>query len=99
MIDVASQTIFFVARTKEGDQFVQRLHALDIATGLSKPGSPVIIRARFPRRGKDSADGKLKFDPRIHNQRAALLLSHGLVYVAWAAHCELGAVSRMAARL
>ena len=39
-IDQASQTIYFVTRTKENGTFVQRLHALDIATGAEKLGGP-----------------------------------------------------------
>ena len=34
--------------------------------------------------------GAAQFDPRLNNQRSALLLSGGKVYVAWASHCDAG---------
>jgi hypothetical protein len=90
VINSGRQTIYFVARTKEGDQFVQRLHALDIATGVPRPNSPVVIKASAQGTGKGSSNGELRFDPEIHNQRAALLLANGIVYIGWASHCDTG---------
>ena len=76
VIDPAAGTLFVVALTHEGDVFVQRLHALDIATGAERPNSPVVI----------TADG---FDPIFENQRPALLLSRGSVYVGYSSHCDV----------
>ena len=90
VIDEATRTIYVVARTKERDRFVQRLHALDIASGARRPGSPVVIEATVPGTGEGSVNGLLSFDPRIQNQRAALTLANGTIYVAWASHCETG---------
>jgi hypothetical protein len=90
VIHAARKTIFFVARTKEGENFVQRLHALDIATGVPRSNSPVIIEARAAGSGTGSSNGVLHFDPTIHNQRAALLLANGIVYIAWGSHCDTG---------
>jgi hypothetical protein len=90
VIHAGRQTIYLVARTKEGNEFVQRLHALDIATGAPRPNSPVVIKASVPGSGSGSSDGELQFDPKIHNQRAALLLANGIVYIAWASHCDTG---------
>jgi hypothetical protein len=59
------------------------LHALDITTGAEKFGGPVAITATAPGTGVGSANGMLTFDPKIQNQRAALLLQNGLVYIAW----------------
>lgn len=70
--------------------FHQYLHAIDIVTGKEKPGSPVEIRAQVPGTGAGSVKGVLAFNPRIHNQRAALLLHQGVVYVCWAGHCDTG---------
>src|SRR5262249_28090748 len=46
-IDLTSNTMYLVARTKETSgstvQYFQRLHALDITTGAEKFGGPVVI--------------------------------------------------------
>lgn len=89
-IDTSSGTLYVVAKTKERGQFVQRLHALDIATGAEKFGGPVIIRARVKGTGDGSVNGFVAFDPLRHSQRPGLLLQNGTVYVAWAAHCDIG---------
>jgi len=54
---------------------MQRLHALDLATGADVAHSPVTI----------AAPG---FDALMQNQRPALLLSKGTVYVGYASHCD-----------
>ncbi|HTQ31454.1 MAG TPA: c-type cytochrome [Opitutaceae bacterium] len=77
VIDPGTGTLFVVALTHEGDGFVQRLHALDLATGADRPGSPVVI----------TAEG---FDPILENQRPALLLAHGSLYVGYSSHCDVG---------
>jgi hypothetical protein len=76
-IDPGSRTLYVVALTHEGGGFVQRLHALDVATGADRPGSPAVI----------AADG---FDPILENQRPALLLSRGSLYVGYSSHCDAG---------
>ncbi|GGG87929.1 hypothetical protein [Edaphobacter dinghuensis] len=75
VIDRQSGTFYVVALTRVGGGFMQRLHALDIATGADMPDSPVTITAK-------------DFDPLMENQRPALLLSHGVVYVGYASHCD-----------
>ncbi|MGH9573097.1 MAG: LamG-like jellyroll fold domain-containing protein [Candidatus Acidiferrales bacterium] len=86
VIDPSTETLYVVAKTKEGSSYVQRLHALDIATGAEKFGGPVVIQATVSGSGDGSHGGQLTFDPLKENQRAALLLTSGVVYVAWAAH-------------
>jgi hypothetical protein len=85
-IDRASGTLYVVAKTKEGVNYVQRLHALDITTGVEKFGGPVVIQASVSGSGEGSQGGQLSFDPLRENQRPALLLSNGNVYIGWAAH-------------
>jgi hypothetical protein len=77
VIDAGSGTLYVVALTKTAAGFVQRLHALDISTGADLPESPIVI----------SADG---FNPLFQNQRPALLLLNGVVYVGYASHCDKG---------
>jgi outer membrane protein assembly factor BamB len=75
VIDRARNTLYVVALSEAGGTFTQRLHALDLATGADLPASPARIEAK-------------DFDPLMQNQRPALLLSHGQVYVSYASHCD-----------
>jgi hypothetical protein len=90
VIDPASGTLYVVVRTKEfGTTFVQRLHALDVATGAERPNSPVIIFATFPGGGAGSTNGiTVPFDAQHQNQRPGLTLANGVVYVTWSSHCD-----------
>lgn len=91
VIDAVSQTLYVVARTKENGTFVQRLHALDSTTGAERSGSPVLIQATMPGTGDGhDAQNNLSFNARTENQRPALLLLNGVVYIAWASHCDQG---------
>lgn len=90
VIDPVSGTIYLVARTLEnGTTFVQRLHALDIATGLDRI-SPTVITATCAGTGAGSVGGVLTFDPQRANQRPGLTLVNGVVYIAWSSHCDWG---------
>jgi hypothetical protein len=86
VIDQATNTLYAVAKTKEGGNYVQRLHALDITTGAEKFGGPVVIQASVPGSGTGAQGGQVPFNALRENQRPALLLSNGVVYMAWAAH-------------
>jgi hypothetical protein len=89
VIDPVAGTMFVVARTKEfGANYVERLHALDVSTGAERGNSPVIITATCPGNGTGSISGVLTFDPYKENQRSALALVNGLVYIGWASHCD-----------
>lgn len=90
VIDPASGTLYVVAMTEEGfgDHYVHRLHALDVATGLEKPGSPVEIQASVP--GHGDGDASVQFKPWLYKERAGLLLLNGVVYTAWSSHCDSG---------
>jgi hypothetical protein len=88
VIDTSTNTIYVVARTKEIQNgqttFYQRLHALDLVTGQDKMPPTTITT---PSNGNF---GAAQFDPLLNNQRSALLLAKGQVYVAWASHCDWG---------
>ena len=81
VIDKARNVLYVVALTQTGASngtganFTQRLHKLDLATGADLPESPVVIRAQ-------------DFNPLMQNQRPALLLANGMVYVGYASHCD-----------
>jgi PQQ-like domain len=88
VIDTSGGTIYVIARTKESGKFFQRLHALDITSGAEKFGGPIVIQASVSGTGKGSVKGTLSFNALIENQRSALLLQNGLVYVAWGSLCD-----------
>ena len=85
VIDPTTGTIYVDAATKEVSggttTYVTRLHALDITTGAEKFGGPVTIQASVPGTGMGSQGGTLSFVPLRQNQRTALLLSNGVVYL------------------
>jgi len=95
VIDLATNQIYIVAATKEivngTTTFYQRMHVLDIATGVEKMLGPAFgapIMAKVPGTGSGSVDGYISFDPKQELQRTALTLANGNVYVAWAALCD-----------
>lgn len=92
VIDLTSGTLYVVAKTKERGtgNFVQRLHALDLATGAEKLGGPVVITASVPGGGDGSVGGMIAFDPLRQHQRSSLALVNGVVYISSAAHCDIG---------
>jgi outer membrane protein assembly factor BamB len=82
VIDLSTGTLYFVERNKNTDNtYHQYLRAVDLTTGIDKFGGPQEIIATY--RG-------LAFDPKIQNQRAALTLVNGTVYIPWASHNDLG---------
>jgi hypothetical protein len=89
VIDPTSGTLYVVARTKENGTFVQRLHALDVASGAEKFGGPVTIQATVSGTGSGSVGGLLSFNPQLEGQRAALLEQNGLIYIGWASLCDI----------
>ena len=82
-------TMYLVAMSKDsGGAYHQRLHALDIASGEEEFGGPVEIAAVFPGGGDNSSNGVIHFDPRMYKERAALVISNGVVYTSWTSHCD-----------
>ncbi len=90
VIDGASGTLYFVTRTVEAGSTVQRLHAVDITTGEERASSPQVITMSVPGTGVGQAGGTVSFNPVTANQRPALALSQGVVYVAWSSYCDTG---------
>lgn len=91
VIDSVSQTIYFVARSTNGSgRFVQFMHAVNLLNGSEQPGSPVEITATIAGSGDGSINNLLSFDAQKQNQRQALTLSNGIVYVSFSSHCDWG---------
>jgi hypothetical protein len=86
VIDIAAGTLYCVAKTKEGGSYLQRLHALDIASGQEKLGGPVVIDGSVPGTGDGSVTGNIRFDPLKHLNRPGLLLLNGYIYMAFGSH-------------
>ncbi|MBV8892492.1 MAG: choice-of-anchor D domain-containing protein, partial [Acidobacteria bacterium] len=84
VIDLNTGTLYCVAYTSEVGNPIYRLHALDITTGQEKPGSPVVVQASVPGKGSGSVGGTIAFSSSLQKQRCGLLLSNGVVYIAWA---------------
>jgi hypothetical protein len=89
-IDASTNTMYVVSNTKENGAYFSRLHAIDITSGAEKAGSPVEIKATVPGTGNGSSGGQLAFSPKWENQRPALALHNGYVYIGYAAHGDNG---------
>src|SRR6185312_12589292 len=86
VIDPARNTLYVVSKSMSpgGATFYQRLHAIDLATGAEKAGSPINIAATYP--GTGDGGTQVTFNTRTEHQRAALALVNAVVYVAWGSH-------------
>ena len=77
VIDLNSGTIYLDTKLAAGP--AHKLHALDITSGQEKFGGPTTIAAGA------------QFSASLEHQRAGLLLLNGVVYLAFASHCDGGA--------
>ena len=80
-------TIFVVAMSRlvanNTTTYFQRVHALDLGTGADRV-PPATVSATYPKSG-----GTISFVPGQYKERASLLLLNGVVYTAWASHCDI----------
>jgi len=78
--------LYVVAMSKDASSaYHQRLHALDVTTGAELFNGPVEITASYPA----SSGVTATFDPGQYAERAALLLSKGVIYTSWTSHCDI----------
>jgi hypothetical protein len=81
-------TTFVVAMSKKGTTYFQRVHALDLATGADLV-TPVDVAATYPGTGDGwNGAGSVVFAPEQYKERCGLLLLNGVLYTAWASHCD-----------
>jgi hypothetical protein len=90
VINAASQTLYLVARSTDGNAYVQQLHAVNLIDGSEASGSPVAITATTPGTGDGSVNNVITFDAQRQNQRQGLTLVNGVVYVTFSSHCDWG---------
>ncbi|HEY5369304.1 MAG TPA: hypothetical protein VIJ75_09955 [Hanamia sp.] len=90
VINSVTQIIYFVARSTDGTNYVQYLHALNIQTGNEMFGSPVKITATYNGNGSGSINNIISFNPQKQNQRQPLTLLNGIVYITFSSHCDWG---------
>ena len=88
VIDAGSMTLYAVTRTVENGGAVFRLRALDMTSGQDRAHSPQVLAGSVAGAGAGSNGGRIAFDPQPHNQRPALALSGGVVYIAFASFCD-----------
>ena len=88
VIDTTTLTMYFVARSTDGSNFFEYLHAVNITDGSEKTGSPVAISASVTGTGDGNVNGLVSFDPRRNNQRQGLALVNGVVYISFSSHCD-----------
>jgi outer membrane protein assembly factor BamB len=79
VIDPATQAIYFDAAVEGGTGPRHEVFGLSLRDGAILPGWPVDIADVLRRSGRN-------FDPRTQNQRAALTLLDGTLYVAFGGH-------------
>jgi hypothetical protein len=107
VIDGSTNTLYVVAATLEVrsgvSHYVQKLHALDIATGNelmpaytlgdtvqggAEGGWTNVSDISVNGVGDGSSGGVIRFNAARQNNRAALQIVNGVVYVAWASHSD-----------
>src|SRR4051794_679668 len=86
VLSTTHHSIDVVSFTKDGPEFKHRLHALDLGTGAELFGGPRLISGSVPGTGAGSQDGRIDFQSHLQNQRPALLLVGGKIYIAFASY-------------
>lgn len=89
-IDSKTNTMYVVVNTKESGLFIDRLHALDITTGLDKLGGPVQLTGSVPGTAPDNLQGSVPFNVQWENQRPGLLLYNGFLFIGFSSHGDNG---------
>lgn len=92
VIDAKAGTLYVVALDREATatttNYYQRLHALNIATGAEQTNSPVVITAASPGTAMDSSGGMVTFNTKQQNERCALTLAGGKLYIAYGSYAD-----------
>jgi len=87
VIDLSQGTygaIYVEARINKSGKYAHVLHKYDLSTGKDMPESPIVIKGSVAGNGRDSVNGVVSFNQKSENDRGALLLANGIVYVPFA---------------
>ncbi len=88
VIDPDTGIMYVVDQFKQVDNgtttYHQQLHALDVTSGADVL-DPVEIQASVV----NDSGNVVNFNPRYYKERAALTLVNGVLYTAWASHCDI----------
>ncbi len=79
VIDPATQGVYFDAAVGRADGPRHEVFALSLKDGSIRPGWPIDVADALQKSGRH-------FDPRVQNQRAAITLLDGAIYVAFGGH-------------
>jgi hypothetical protein len=85
VIDPSTGTIYVEAFSYENGVYVHRLHALDITTGAEEAFGPATVAATVSGTGDGSST--VAFNAYNEQNRPAVTLANGIVYLAFAASC------------
>jgi hypothetical protein len=92
VVDQASGTLYvdaFIGVVGGGvTNYFHTIHALNITNGTERSFSPVVITASVAGTGVDSVGGRVTFNAKQENQRCALTLANGIVYLAYAGYAD-----------
>ena len=91
VIDPVTHTLYVAAKTFSSGSTSFHLHAIDLASGKEKDGSPVLITATLPGIGTGKRNGTVTFDARPQLQRPGLVLTNGQAIIAFGSMCDRGA--------
>jgi hypothetical protein len=93
VIDPETATLYVVAKTREVTagvvKYYQRLHALNLSTGAENFGGPFAIMTSVAGTCGPNHNGRVEFSALHQFQRAGLVLDHGILFVAFASHCDI----------
>ncbi len=90
VVDSSTNVVYLVTKSKttSGGAYQQRLYALNLADG-SEHTAHVSIDNSITSPGTCDGGSTVAFNPLRENQRPALALANGTVYVSWASHGDV----------
>ena len=86
-IDLTTKTMYVCNKDYYNGVAAFHLHALDVTTGAEKFGGPIAVSATVNGTGDgNDGAGHIPFNPAQHNNRSAVTLANGNVYLTFASY-------------